>query len=76
MKIHKMFCVDEELVDYLKGKNGSELVNGLLHERMGKDRLDGLNEEQCKAELEIIRLKKEVEEKSKEIRQNAGITGR
>ena len=76
MKIHKMFCVDEELVDYLKGKNGSELVNELLHKQMGKDNLDGFNEEMCKAELEVIHMKEEMETKIKEIRENAGIVGR
>ena len=37
VKIHKMFCIEEELQSKLGGINGSELVNKLLNEHFSED---------------------------------------
>jgi len=73
MKRNKIFCIDEELFNFLKGKNASELVNKLLNEQIEKERFDGYNKEQCQTELDIIKLKKEMDNKIKEMRKNVGL---
>ena len=36
VKVHKMFCVDININDWLKGQNASSLVNELLRTHMQK----------------------------------------
>lgn len=38
MKVHKMFCIDVDLVDKLRDTNGSALVNELLKTHFGTSR--------------------------------------
>ncbi len=71
VKIHKMFCIEQEIVLFLKGKNGSELVNRLLLEHMKDSDIMSMNIPQLKAEVEIERLEKELKKKTKELRTNA-----
>ena len=71
VKIHKMFCIEQEIVLFLKGKNGSELVNRLLLEHMKDSDIMSMNIPQLEAEVEIERLEKELKKKTKELRTNA-----
>ena len=71
VKIHKMFCIEQEIALFLKGKNGSELVNRLLLEHMKDSDIMSMNIPQLKAEVEIERLEKELKKKTKELRTNA-----
>ena len=71
MKLHKMFCVDEEVVDFLKGKNASGLVNGLLHKEMDERDLGLMSKDQLQIELDCNKLERETKKKLKEMRKNA-----
>ena len=66
-----MFCVDEEVTDFLKGKNASELVNRLLHKEMDMQDLGLMSQKQLQTELDCNKLEKETKKKLKEMRQNA-----
>ena len=70
VKIHKMFCIEREVADFLKGKNASKLVNELLLDVMQKSKYEGMNREQLLAEKTIIDLKKNMEKKIIGIRKN------
>lgn len=43
VKIHKMFCIDSDLGERLRGINGSELINGLLSEHFGAEISEDIN---------------------------------
>ena len=71
VKVHKMFCVDGEVEEFLKGVNASELVNRLLLEHMNKEDLNSMTKEQIQAELKINALKRKTDKEVKELRKNA-----
>lgn len=58
MKYHKMFCIDGDIAEKLKGINGSELVNSLLiaHFNAMKPR--------TKEDIQIALKKLEIEERA------------
>lgn len=58
MKVHKMFCIDMELAEKLKGENASALVNHLLLTHFEKGILANLSIEDLQKRLAVIQLKK------------------
>ena len=62
VKVHKMFCIDAELVERLKGVNASELVNRLLENHV----FGGSNKEDL--EKAIIERDHIIEKANKEIK--------
>ena len=72
MKRNKIVCLDEEVVDFLRELNASELVNRLVQEYMEKDEVSHWDKARCLAEIEVNKLKKATEKKIKEMRKNAG----
>jgi len=62
MKINKTVCLDEELIEWLKKENASELINGLLHGHFERKNLRNLTMEQLNKEEEIALLEEKVKE--------------
>ena len=61
MKMTKTLSLDEEIVRKLMQEpNQSELANTLFTNYFKKKAFDGLNKEELKKELEIIKLKKRI----------------
>lgn len=71
MKRNKIVCLDEDVVEFLKGRNASKLINNLLLEVMQKERYEGMSISQLEVEQQIIEMQKESEAKAKEMRKNA-----
>ena len=71
VKAHKMFCVDINVAEFLKGKNGSELVNRLLLEYMDIEDCASMTMEQLKAEKEVNKVNREKAKLIEEIRKDA-----
>ena len=71
MKSPKMLYLDIELIEFLKGKNASELITRLLNEHMDHQVVSRLTKEETLAELKCIKLTKQHNKKLKEIRKNA-----
>ena len=66
MKIHKMFCIDQELAKELVNVNASGLVNDLLTKHFNKEDITKMTTEQLKKKLKItkatMKYDKELEE--------------
>ena len=66
-----MFSLDIELIDFLKGKNASALVNRLLLEWKDRETCESMTIEQLQAEKDCNKLEREFKTKCKEVRKNA-----
>ena len=66
-----MFSLDVEVIDFLKGKNGSSLVNGLLLQYMESEDCASMTMEQLQAEKDCNKAEREFKTKCKELRKNA-----
>jgi|TARA_R100000501_G_C2577749_1_gene82171 hypothetical protein len=71
MKINKIVCLDEEVVQFLKTVNASSLINRLLLEHMEQEDIMSMTLPQLKAKRECAKLEKEMRAKQKELIKNA-----
>lgn len=70
VKVHKMFCIERNVSDFLKGRNASELVNRLLEEHMAHEDIEGMSADELRKNIKIEELKKETELKIEELRKH------
>ncbi|MCM8774350.1 MAG: hypothetical protein NC820_06425 [Candidatus Omnitrophica bacterium] len=72
VKINKTICIDEDLFLYLRKENinASELINNLLRDSVGVKRLIDMSKEELQVELRKEELKREYEDKLKELNNN------
>ena len=69
MRVMRSFTIDVELAERLKKEgNQSTLINDLLRQHFKDVDFADMDEEQLKAELEVIRLTEEFENAKKEVR--------
>ncbi len=71
MKAPKMFYLNIELIDFLRGVNASELISRLLNEHINEDALENMTEKQCQTELKVIKLQQKMDKTIKKLRKDA-----
>lgn len=68
MKAHKMFCIDIELVQKLKGINASSLVNELLTKHFEEEELNNTPLEQLIVMKDKLEAMEEYDRKLRELK--------
>lgn len=71
MKVNKIVCLDENVIDFLKTTNASRLINDLVITHMKDADVMSMTIPQLKAEKECTRLEKELKKQQQELRKNA-----
>lgn len=67
MKMHKMICLDPEIIEKLKGENISSLVNSLLSDYVKRNDLNSMSEDELKKALAIEEAREEFKKKLRSI---------
>lgn len=70
MKINKVICLDEDIIEFLKGKNASATINTLLKDRMEDEDFNNMSEKELELELKAQKLEQKMTKKVQKIRQN------
>lgn len=70
VKVHKMFCIESQVADFLKGRNASKLVNRLLKNYIKEHDFKQMNASDLKKWIKIEKLKEELNKRIKEAENN------
>lgn len=70
MRVNKMFTIEYEFIERLKGVNASELVNKLLHKHYSSTDPDEMSIKQLKKAIAIEELREEHDKRLKDIEKN------
>lgn len=63
MKIHKMFCIDQDIAEKLKKENASALANHLLIEYFKEKDVESMTPEQKEKRIVELKIRLEAIEK-------------